>query len=222
MKPVTSAGIYARISLDSEGEGKGVKRQIADCQKLATELGWPVVEEYVDNDVSAYSGKARPAYERMLQDIESGAIDAILVYNLDRLTRRPKEFEAFNEIATGAGFANVRFVTGGMDLGTDDGLFIGRIQAAAAAQESATKGRRQRRKNDEKAMAGLPHGGAGRPFAFESDRITHRDDEARSLGRWLIGTLRVKVLHRWSAGSATRTSPPSGAVPGGRTSWLHK
>src|SRR5664280_1719093 len=100
MPTLTNAAIYARISLDAEGEGKGVKRQVEDCHKLAQDLGWPVAEEYVDNDHSAYSGKPRPAYERMLADIKSGAIDAVLVYNLDRLTRRPQEFETFNEIVT--------------------------------------------------------------------------------------------------------------------------
>jgi DNA invertase Pin-like site-specific DNA recombinase len=44
----------------------GVQRQVADCRKLASERGWVVAEEYVDNDVSAYSGKARSAYRRML------------------------------------------------------------------------------------------------------------------------------------------------------------
>jgi hypothetical protein len=30
-----------------------VKREVADCRKLAEQLGWTVAEEYVDNDVSA-------------------------------------------------------------------------------------------------------------------------------------------------------------------------
>jgi site-specific DNA recombinase len=62
---VLSAAIYARISADVEGTGLGVSRQLEDCRKLAAERGWPVGDEYVDNDVSAFSGKRRRDYERM-------------------------------------------------------------------------------------------------------------------------------------------------------------
>src|SRR3954453_7056807 len=85
-----SAAIYARISSDQAGEGLGVQRQVEDCCKLAANLGWEVGEEYVDNDFSAYSGKPRPGYLRMLGDVASGARDGVLVYHLDRLTRRPR------------------------------------------------------------------------------------------------------------------------------------
>ena len=51
-KPIRAA-IYARISRDVTGEGLGVERQLADCRALASERGWAVAEEYVDNDISA-------------------------------------------------------------------------------------------------------------------------------------------------------------------------
>jgi site-specific DNA recombinase len=195
MTTPTTAAIYARISLDQEGLGKGVDRQVADCKLLAKQLGWTVTDHYVDNDVSAYSGKHRPQYERMLADIEDGTVDAVLVYNLDRLTRQPKEFERFNDIAAAAGMADVRFVTGDMDFGTDDGLFIGRIQAAVAAKESATKSRRIKRKNEERAAEGKPHGGSTRPFGFEDDRVTHNKAEAKIVRQLAARYLAGESLH---------------------------
>ena len=93
MAGIRAAGIYARISSDKDGTAAGVERQLADCRKLAETLGWPVADEYVDNDVSAYSGKPRPQYRRMLADIEGATIDAVLVYHPDRLTRQNKELE---------------------------------------------------------------------------------------------------------------------------------
>ncbi len=42
------------------------------CEKLAAEKGFIVGEVYCDNDRSAYNGKLRPAYERMLADLEAG------------------------------------------------------------------------------------------------------------------------------------------------------
>lgn len=179
MRPVRAAAIYARISLDAEGEGKGVKRQVEDCRALAQSLGWSIADEYVDNDISAYSGKTRPQYERLLADVEAGRLDAVLCYNPDRLTRRPIDFEHFNETCQRAGVSNVRFVTGDFDIGSDDGLLMGRVYAAFAAKESAAKSRRVKRKNDERAAEGRPHKGSARPYGFEPDFITHQPAEAQ-------------------------------------------
>jgi site-specific DNA recombinase len=66
---VRVAAIYARISADVEGKSLGVQRQLEDCRKLAADRGWPIGAEYVDNDVSAFSGKPRREYERMLTDL---------------------------------------------------------------------------------------------------------------------------------------------------------
>ena len=51
---------------------------------------------------------------------------------------------------------------------------MARIMAAVAANESDSKRRRGRRKMQEIAEAGKPHGGGTRPFGFDDDRITHR------------------------------------------------
>src|SRR4051812_31141341 len=90
-----AAAIYCRISLDRSGDGLGVDRQGPLCLRVAWERGWPVAEVYVDNDGSAYSGKPRAEYARMLADIEAGVRDAVICVDLDRLTRRPAELEAF-------------------------------------------------------------------------------------------------------------------------------
>lgn len=180
MSSPRSAAIYARISSDQPGEGLGVQRQLEDCRALAERLGWVVGEEYVDNDISAsqYSSKTRPAYSRMLEDLASGARDGVLVYHLDRLTRRPRELEDFLEVIDAAKMHAVRFVTGDADLGSGDGLLVARIMGAVAAGESAAKSRRVKRKMLQNAQLGLPHGRSVRPFGFEDDGITHRPEEA--------------------------------------------
>jgi DNA invertase Pin-like site-specific DNA recombinase len=92
------AAAYLRQSKDQNGTGLAVARQRKDCLKLCCERGWEVTE-YVDNDVSAYSGVIRPAYTRMLADIEAGKVDAVVVWDLDRLHRRPIELEHFIDLA---------------------------------------------------------------------------------------------------------------------------
>ncbi len=169
--------MYARISSDQAGTALGVGRQLEDCRKLAADRGWTVAEEYVDNDVSAYSGKARPAYRRMVADLSAGSRDAVLVYNLDRLHRRPVELEEFVTLCERSGVRDVATVTADIDLGNDDGLFMARIFAAFAAKESGRRSARLTRKMQANAAAGLPHGPA-RPFGYDDDKVTVRESEA--------------------------------------------
>jgi site-specific DNA recombinase len=94
-----TAAAYAHISEDRDGTGLGVARQEKDCRALAQRRGWHVVNVYVDNDISAYSGKPRPQYRQMLDDIKSGLIRAVVVWHLDRLHRQPRELEEFIDIS---------------------------------------------------------------------------------------------------------------------------
>jgi len=193
-----AAAIYARISSDVEGLGAGVGRQVEDCRKLAASLGWVVGGEYVDNDVSAYSGKRRPNYERMLADLADGIVDAVLVYHIDRLTRRPIELEDFLAAVDLAKVRHVKFVTGDTDVHTGDGLLMARIMGAVAANESASKSRRVRRKMDQVAAEGRPHGGSNRPYGYAADKITVVADEAV-----IIRTLVARFLAGESSRSLT-------------------
>lgn len=189
--------LYARISSDTEGKGAGVARQLQDCRALAATLGWGVAGEYVDNDVSAYSGRRRTEYERLLADIADGFVDGLLVWHQDRLHRRPIELEHFFSVIDRAGISqHVRTVTGNSDFGTGDGIFAARIVGAMAAKESADKSRRVARKAEEMAAAGLPHKSGIRPFGYEPDCITIRDAEA-AVYRQLVA--------RFLAGESTRS-----------------
>ena len=168
-----------------------------------------MVEEYVDNDISAYSGKRRPAYEQMLTDLAEGYRDAVIVYHVDRLTRRPIELEQFVEVVTAAKVRHVRFVTGAdVDIANGDGLMVLRMMAAVAANESAAKSRRVRRKMDEVAASGMPHGGSNRPFGYENDRVTVRADEGAVIrevvARFLAGE-RVRSIAVWLDESEVKT-----------------
>jgi DNA invertase Pin-like site-specific DNA recombinase len=135
--------------------------------------------EYVDNDISAYSGKKRPAYERMLADIEDGQLDAVVAWDLDRLHRRPIELEHFMELADSRRLA-LATVSGDVDLSTDNGRLYARIKGAVAKSESDRKAARQRRAGQQRAELGKPKAGP-RPFGYEPDMITIRESEANAL-----------------------------------------
>lgn len=154
-----------------------MKRQLLDCRAEAERRGWHVSEEYVDDDVSAYSEKKRPAYERMLLDIAEGRRDGVIVWHMDRLHRRPIELERFVATCTLAGVSDVVTLSGDIDLAKGDGLLMARLLAAVAANESDSKRRRQKRKALEIAQAGKPKTGGPRPFGFEEDKTTHKANE---------------------------------------------
>jgi len=124
-----------------------------------------VVETYVDQSSSVGDKKKRPAYLRMVQDYEVGLLDAIVVYDLDRLTRQPRELEDWIDRAESRGLL---FVTanGNADLATDGGRMCARIKAAVARAEVERKGARQSRAHVQRARQGrLPKG--VRPMATQ-------------------------------------------------------
>jgi site-specific DNA recombinase len=195
-----AAVIYARISQDRAGDGLGVKRQLADCRAEAERRGWPVVAEFVDDDVSAYSGKARPNYRRMLDAIRNSEADAVIVWHLDRLHRRPIELEEFVSVCTKAGVSDVATLHGEVNLNNGDGLLIARLMAAVAANESDAKSRRSKRKMLELAQAGKPSGGGQRPYGFLPDRVTLDEMEAqviRDLAARLLAGESLTSLTKW-------------------------
>src|SRR3989442_697497 len=122
----SAAAIYARISSDNDGTAAGVTRQVSDCQAWAARHGWTVAEVYIDNDVSAYSGRHRPEYRRMLDGLLDGRCDGVLVYHLDRLHRQPRELEEFLDVCARARVTHLACVTGEVDLAAHDGQFHAR------------------------------------------------------------------------------------------------
>lgn len=160
----TRTAVYARISQDRNGDALGVARQRQDCEAYAQRRGWQVVQAYIDNDVSASSGKRRPAYARMLADVEAGKIDAVVVWALDRLHRRPVELERFIDLADRHRLA-LGSVGGDVDLSTSAGRLHARIMGSVARHEIEHKGERQARAALQAAQDGRPTGGP-RPFGY--------------------------------------------------------
>jgi DNA invertase Pin-like site-specific DNA recombinase len=164
---VQACGIYARISSD-DGTALGVARQIEDCTREAERRGWPVVEVFTDNDVSASKAKPRPEYQRLLASIESGHIDAVIVWDIDRLTRTPMELEGFI-IITDRHRVALASVGGEVDLSTPQGQLTARIKGNVARHEVQQMSRRLKRKFQENAKEGKPHGVT--PFGYRREYV---------------------------------------------------
>jgi len=90
-KTVVRAVGYVRVSTDEQvAEGISLENQEARVRAYAESQGWELAHLYREE---GYSGKImdRPELQRMLQDLRSGGIGVVLVYKVDRLTRRQKD-----------------------------------------------------------------------------------------------------------------------------------
>ena len=201
--------IYCRISDDRLGEGLGVGRQRADCEALARRLGWTITEHFVDNDVSAFKGKPRPAYRRLLERARAGDFDGILAWHTDRLHRSLVELEEFIEVCDEHAIRVQTVQAGMIDLSTPSGRVVARMLAATARYESEHKAERIRRKAAELAEAGKIGGGGTRPYGYERDFRTVREDEAavvRDLAARFLAGETLGALTRWLNDNDVRTA----------------
>lgn len=176
------AAIYLRISLDRTGDELGVERQRKECRRIARERGWTIVEEYTDNSRSAYAKNvARPSYDRLVRDYAAGRFDALVVWDLDRLTRQPRQLEDWIDAAEGRGLVIVT-VDGSTDLGTETGRQFARIKAAIARGEIEHRSKRQRAANDQRAEQGRPFMGR-RAFGYANGGMEIVESEAEEYRR---------------------------------------
>lgn len=82
------AGIYCRLSKDDVGNGdsSSILSQKAMLGKYVRDNGWTVFDHYIDD---GYSGTNynRPDFQRLLDDIEGGHVNMVVVKDLSRLGR---------------------------------------------------------------------------------------------------------------------------------------
>lgn len=207
------AAIYVRISNDKAGAGLGVQRQEADCRAVAARLGWAVAEVIDDNDLSAYDRrKGRPGYKRLLAGLRSGEFTAVIAWHADRLHRRTAELEQFLDLIESTG-AKVATVQGGdLDLSSPDGRMTAKLLATIAQREIEHGRERMIRAKAQAAASGQWRGGR-RPYGYEDDGVTIREDEAATIRyaatQVLAGrSMRALTAEVNAAGARTTTGKP--------------
>lgn len=160
--------IYLGISQDREIDGLAIDRQREQREALAQYRRWEVVETYVDQSKSATDRtKSRPDCDRMVADYNAGRFTAIICYDLDRLTRQPRQFKDWIDAAELKGLALVT-ANGDADLSTDGGRMYTRIKAAVARAEMERKGARQSAAQLQRAKQGREPKGM-RPLGYATN-----------------------------------------------------
>lgn len=85
---VYKTALYLRLSRDDEGVGESssITTQRGILQDYAKTHGLHVVGEYVDDGFSG-TNYERPAFKRMVEDIEAGKVNCVITKDLSRLGR---------------------------------------------------------------------------------------------------------------------------------------
>lgn len=122
----TKAGLYYRLSKDDEraGESLSIENQKRMLEKYATENGFEIVDEYIDDGWSGTNFQ-RPGVQRLLEDAKNGKINVIIVKDLSRFGRNYIEVGQYTDYIFP--MYNIRFIalgdnvdsamqTGGMDM----------------------------------------------------------------------------------------------------------
>lgn len=200
-------GIYTRISKDDEATGLGVVRQESDCRMHCAARGWEVARIYEDNDLSAYKRTTvRPEFSQMLHDLKAGLIDGVVVWDMDRFTRQPRELEAWIDEYEDAERRKRCLVfdsvsASDLDLSTENGRFVARIKVTIANKASADMSRRNKRKHLELAAMGQVPGGRS-PYGWDREnRRVLVAEEAENLRKavsdFLAGVRWASLAREW-------------------------
>jgi len=130
-KTVRAVG-YVRVSTDEQvTEGQSLDNQTARIRAYAESQGWNLAEVYTEEGVS---GKTidRPELTRMLAGIEAGQTDIVLVYKVDRLTRKQKDLWHLLEDVFDANNVGFKSVVEPFDTTTAQGkAFLGMLAVFA-------------------------------------------------------------------------------------------
>jgi putative DNA-invertase from lambdoid prophage Rac len=111
------AAIYARVSTSDQD----CLLQIAELRQYCATRGWNVYGEYIDTISGTKS--SRPGRDRLMKDVRTRRVDAVLVWKLDRWGRSLADSViTMQELAS----AGVRFICTTQGLDTDDSNPMGR------------------------------------------------------------------------------------------------
>jgi site-specific DNA recombinase len=187
---VKRAIIYVRVSTDEQTKGYSLKTQIEGCENYAKELGYSVVATFQED----YTGTVldRPTLNEMRQFIvDDTGIDAMIVYDLDRMARKSVHQMILEEELLRLGVI-VEYVIGRYE-DSDEGRLQKQIRASIAEYEKAKILERSKRGKRGKAKSGFVIVGSRPPYGYQSLSEPHKtwlvidEDEAKV----------VKMVYDW-------------------------
>ena len=171
---VQRVALYIRVSTQEQAEeGYSVGEQTERLKKYAEAMRWGVYKIYID---PGYSGgnMDRPGLNDMIKDIESGEIDTVVVYKLDRLSR--SQYDTLYLIEKVFLANNTDFVSMTENFNTNSSLgraMIGFLAVFAQLEKDKINERMVMGK-DARAKEGKWHGGSTPPIGYDYDKTIQK------------------------------------------------
>lgn len=160
--------VYARQSVEKK-DSLSLSGQLDLCRRAAGERELAVYQD------AGYSGKNtdRPAFQKLMRDVQAGQIAAIYVYRLDRFSRSVADFGQLWQVLQAH---QVEFVSvsENFDTSTPMGRAMLHIIMVFAQLERETIAQRVRDNYYRRAALGAWPGGPA-PFGFSNGRAVGRD-----------------------------------------------
>ncbi|MFR3454640.1 MAG: recombinase family protein [Coprococcus eutactus] len=186
--------LYPRVSTEMQVDGYSLEGQKNMLTRFADREEMIVVDTYEDAGKSGKSIEGRPAFQKMLRDIEDGLdIDYILVYKLSRFGRNAADILNSLELVQSYG-VNLICIEEGIDSSQTSGkLLISVLSAVAEIEreniiEQTMNGRR------EKARQGGWNGG------FLPDNVLFADGDGENIRKDLMEKCNLHTILRLPTG----------------------
>lgn len=216
-----TAAIYCRKSEESEErQVLSLPAQREEAERLVLQFGISKTVQYEESKSAKISGR-RIAFTRMVRDLRSGKINAIVCWKLDRLARNMVEGgEIIDLLQRGVIKA---IITPFKVYYPDENALIMSVEFGSANQYSRDLSQNVKRGLVKKAQAGSPNGRAC--IGFANDKTGEKGykrwyvDETRLpivreiFKMYLSGNYSGAKIHRWAVDTAkltTRESKKSG------------
>jgi len=178
---VTRAVLYARVSSSlQERDGCSLDAQKALARDYCTRRGWDLVEEVVD--VMSGSKADRPGLARVEAMVKRRAVDVVLVYKIDRLSRDAAHYlQLLQDFARHD--VGLSSLTQDLDTTTTMGRFVLRILIIVAEMEAENTADRVRDNIRFRAAQGRILAGKHAPFGYRYVKARTDPDGTKHPGR---------------------------------------
>jgi site-specific DNA recombinase len=167
-----SVAVYLRVSTEEQAEQNiSIPAQKSRIISYCHAKGWTVVELYIDDGCSG-KDLERPEMKRLIEDTNNNKFNAVVVWKLDRLSRRQRDVMYLIEdvlIPQGIEFVSV---TENFDTSTAMGRAMLGIMAVFGQLERETIVERVLMAKKEAAKQG--RFGGGLPFGYDYDKEKKR------------------------------------------------